>query len=228
MQSIAFLCHLAEAQNIWGPFLIIAPNSTLHQWQSEFANFCPEFKVLPYWGTAKDRGVIRKYWQPKHLSKRDGACHVVITSYSTYVIDEAYFHRVRWHYLVLDEAQAIKNSESQRWKSLLSLKCRNRLLLTGTPIQNSMAELWSLLHFIMPTLFDSHAEFADWFAKDIETQAVKSSITEEDHDSKSKSHRRQKAQATFDLKQVQRLHMILKPFMLRRVFFLFHSYFILD
>lgn len=58
-----------------------------------------------------------------------------------------------------------------RWKTLLGFSCRNRLLLSGTPIQNSMAELWALLHFIMPTLFDSHEEFNEWFSKDIESHA---------------------------------------------------------
>jgi DNA helicase INO80 len=63
-------------------------------------------------------------------------------------------------------------SFSARWKTLLSFNCRNRLLLTGTPIQNSMAELWALLHFVMPTLFDSHVEFNEWFSKDIESHAM--------------------------------------------------------
>lgn len=99
-------------------------------------------------------------------------------------------------YMVLDEAQAIKSSSSARWKILLEFQCRNRLLLTGTPIQNSMAELWALLHFIMPTLFDSHEEFREWFAKDIELYAEQ--------------------RATINEKHLSRLHMILKPFMLRR------------
>jgi chromatin-remodeling ATPase INO80 len=73
---------------------------------------------------------------------------------------------------VLDEAQAIKNNNSQRWKTLLSFNSRNKLLLTGTPIQNSMAELWALLHFIMPKLFDSHEQFQEWFSKDIEASSV--------------------------------------------------------
>ena len=88
------------------------------------------------------------------------------------ITDFKYFNRVKWQYLVLDEAQAIKSSSSQRWKMLLEFKCRNRLLLSGTPIQNTMAELWSLLHFVMPTLFDSHEEFNDWFSKDIESSAA--------------------------------------------------------
>ena len=99
--------------------------------------------------------------------------------------------------MILDEAQAIKSSSSSRWKSLLNLQCRNRLLLTGTPIQNSMQELWALLHFIMPTQFDSHEEFSDWFSKDIESHATKNKELNE--------------------AQLKRLHMILKPFMLRRV-----------
>ena len=80
---------------------------------------------------------------------------------------------------MLDEAQAIKSSSSQRWKMLLEFKCRNRLLLSGTPIQNSMAELWALLHFVMPTIFDSHDEFNDWFSKDIESSAENKSQIDE-------------------------------------------------
>lgn len=68
---------------------------------------------------------------------------------------------------------------SMRWKMLLGFSCRNRLLLSGTPIQNSMAELWALLHFIMPSMFDSHNEFNEWFSKDIESHAEnKTSIDE--------------------------------------------------
>lgn len=99
--------------------------------------------------------------------------------------------------MILDEAQAIKSSQSSRWKSLLGFHCRNRLLLTGTPIQNNMQELWALLHFIMPSLFDSHDEFSEWFSKDIESHAQSNTKLNED--------------------QLKRLHMILKPFMLRRV-----------
>lgn len=119
--------------------------------------------------------------------------------------------------MILDEAQNIKNSSSGRWRTLLNFQCRNRLLLTGTPIQNNMqgefvhgrlfdsslpcanSELWALLHFIMPSLFDSHDEFNEWFSKDIENAAA------ENKGSKLNEH------------QLRRLHMILKPFMLRRV-----------
>ena len=197
VQSISVMAYLAEVQDIWGPFLVIAPASTLHNWQQEIARFTPELKIMPYWGSQKDRRVLRQFWNQKSLYRRDAAFHVLITSYQLVVQDEQYFRRLKWQYMILDEAQAIKSSSSARWKTLLSFNCRNRLLLTGTPIQNSMQELWALLHFIMPSLFDSHEEFSEWFSKDIESHAEnKSSLNEH---------------------QLKRLHMILKPFMLRRV-----------
>uniref|UniRef100_A0A8C7MCX7 Chromatin-remodeling ATPase INO80 n=1 Tax=Oncorhynchus kisutch TaxID=8019 RepID=A0A8C7MCX7_ONCKI len=195
VQSIALLGHLAERDNIWGPFLIISPASTLNNWHQEFTRFVPKFKVLPYWGNPHDRKVIRKFWSQKTLYTQNAPFHVVITSYQLVVQDVKYFQRVKWQYMVLDEAQALKSSTSVRWKILLQFQCRNRLLLTGTPIQNTMAELWALLHFIMPTLFDSHEEFNEWFSKDIESHAENKSAIDEN--------------------QLSRLHMIHEPFMLR-------------
>ena len=198
IQSISVMAYLAEHHDIWGPFLVVAPSSTLHNWQQEIARFVPNLKVLPYWGTAKDRKVLRKFWDRKHITyTKESSFHVLITSYQLVVGDAQYFQKMRWQYMILDEAQAIKSSQSSRWKSLLQLHCRNRLLLTGTPIQNNMQELWALLHFIMPSLFDSHDEFSEWFSKDIESHA--------------QSHTR------LNDEQLKRLHMILKPFMLRRV-----------
>ncbi|KAJ1858973.1 putative DNA helicase ino80 [Coemansia sp. RSA 1822] len=197
VQSISLLAYLAEKHNIWGPFMVVAPASTLHNWEQELKRFVPEFKVLPYWGSPKDRKVLRKsLWNPKSLSRKDSGFHVLVTSYQLVVTDEQYLNRVKWQYMVLDEAQAIKSSSSTRWKTLLGFHCRNRLLLTGTPIQNSMQELWALLHFIMPTLFDSHEEFSEWFSRDIEAHAENRSL--------------------LNRHQLHRLHMILKPFMLRR------------
>lgn len=198
VQSISVMAYLAEHHDIWGPFLVVAPASTLHNWQQEIARFVPEFKILPYWGSAGDRKVLRKFWDRKHSTyRKDAAFHVCVTSYQLVVSDVAYFQKMRWQYMILDEAQAIKSSNSSRWKSLLGFHCRNRLLLTGTPIQNNMQELWALLHFIMPSLFDSHDEFSEWFSKDIESHAQSNTKLNED--------------------QLKRLHMILKPFMLRRV-----------
>lgn len=198
VQSISVLAYLAETHNIWGPFLVVSPASTLHNWQQEITKFVPDFKVLPYWGNSKDRKILRKFWDRKNVTyTKDSPFHVLVTSYQLVVADIQYFQRIKWQYMILDEAQAIKSSQSSRWKSLLSLQCRNRLLLTGTPIQNSMQELWALLHFIMPTLFDSHDEFSEWFSKDIESHAQSNTQLNE--------------------QQLRRLHVILKPFMLRRI-----------
>ncbi|KAI5179736.1 chromatin-remodeling ATPase INO80 [Nematocida sp. AWRm80] len=188
VQSISFLAHLAENEGIWGPFLVITPASTLHNWEQEICKFVPAFKVIPYWGTVAERKQFRKHWQHRKLQNEDSPFHVVVTSYQLAVTDEKYFNRLKWQYMVLDEAQAIKSSNSARWKTLLSFKTRNRLLLTGTPIQNTLQELWALLHFIMPSLFDSHEEFSEWFRI-------------EDGDS---------------VNEAARLRMVLQPFMLRR------------
>ncbi|CAB0038453.1 unnamed protein product [Trichogramma brassicae] len=222
VQSIAFLCHIAERYckliilklmntnlntfkyyilftflAVWGPFLIISPASTLHNWQQEMARFVPSFKVVPYWGNPQERKILRQFWDTKDLHTKEASFHVVITSYQLVITDYKYFNRIKWQYMILDEAQAIKSTNSMRWKLLLGFSCRNRLLLSGTPIQNSMAELWALLHFIMPTLFDSHDEFNEWFSKDIESHAENKTGIDEKH--------------------LSRLHMILKPFMLRRI-----------
>ncbi|KAL5719827.1 DNA helicase [Ranunculus cassubicifolius] len=197
IQAMAFLAHLAEEKNIWGPFLVVAPASVLNNWADEISRFCPDLKTLPYWGGLKEREILRKNINPKRLYRREAGFHILITSYQLLVADEKWFRRVKWQYMVLDEAQAIKSSTSQRWKTLLSFNCRNRLLLTGTPIQNNMAELWALLHFIMPTLFDSHDQFNEWFSKGIESHA--------EHGGTLNEH------------QLNRLHAVLKPFMLRRV-----------
>lgn len=139
VQSISLLAYLAETHDIWGPFLVVAPLSTLHNWQQELTRFVPTLKALPYWGNVKDRATLRKFWSKKEISyNKDAPFHVLITSYQLVTQDQQYFQRVKWQYMILDEAQNIKNASSVRWKTLLGFHCRNRLLLTGTPIQNNM------------------------------------------------------------------------------------------
>lgn len=188
VQAISFLAHMAENEGKWGPFLVITPASTLHNWEQELSRFVPAFKIVSYWGSVADRKALRKNWQQRKLQMKESPFHVVITSYQLAVTDEKYFGKIKWQYMVLDEAQAIKSSTSTRWKTLLSFKARSRLLLTGTPIQNTLQELWALLHFIMPTLFDSHGEFSEWF----------------------------KIQDGESVNEAARLRMVLQPFMLRR------------
>ena len=108
-------------------------------WELEFKRWCPAFKLLVYYGSSAERRQKRHGW-----SKTD-AFHVCITSYTLVMQDHIAFRRKNWVYLVLDEAQNIKNFRSQRWQTLLHFKSQRRLLLTGTPLQNSLMELWSLL-----------------------------------------------------------------------------------
>jgi DNA helicase INO80 len=205
VQALALLAYLAETGRQWGPFLVITPSSTLHNWQQEFAAHLPAFRVLPYWGSPTERRILRTSLRAQLSSHPDvddsslqpRRFHVVITSYQLAVQDHGHLNKVPWTFLILDEAQAIKSAHSQRWQRLLQLRCRNRLLLTGTPLQNSLQELWALLHFVMPSLFDSHDEFAGWFARDLDRHAD--------------------AAVAFDQEQLRRLQLVLKPFMLRRV-----------
>jgi chromatin-remodeling ATPase INO80 len=138
VQTIALLSHLAEARGIWGPFLIVSPTSTLPNWANEIQKFAPKFNVIPYWGNSLQRKTLRRVMDPKYLHRPESPCHVVVTSYNLVVLDKKFFSKLRWEYLILDEAHAIKNASSVRWNTLLGFSnCRNRLLLTGTPIQNS-------------------------------------------------------------------------------------------
>lgn len=111
--------------------------------------------------------------------------------------DHAAFRRKKWCYFILDEAHYIKNFKSQRWQMLLNFNSQRRLLLTGTPLQNDLMELWSLMHFLMPNLFDSYREFKDWFVNPL------TGMIEGSHE--------------YNQEQVQRLHKILRPFLLRRL-----------
>jgi hypothetical protein len=122
-------------------------------WETEFKRFCPAFKLLTYFGSAKERKIKRAGWS------KPNAFHVCITTYRLITQDAKVFRRKKWKYLILDEAHMIKNWRSQRWQTLLNSQAKRRLLLTGTPLQNDLMELWSLMHFLMPHVFQSHAEF---------------------------------------------------------------------
>jgi DNA helicase INO80 len=104
------LYFVFQTLGIWGPFLIIAPASTLHNWQQEITRFVPQFKVVPYWGNTSERKIMRKFWDSRFLHTQSASFHVVVTSYQLVIQDVKYFQRIKWQYLVLDEAQAIKST----------------------------------------------------------------------------------------------------------------------
>ncbi|XP_071446621.1 helicase domino isoform X2 [Hetaerina americana] len=191
IQTIALLAHLACEKVNWGPHLIIVPTSVMLNWEMEFKKWCPAFKILTYYGTQKERRLKRTGWT------KPNAFHVCITSYKLVIQDHQSFRRKKWKYLILDEAQNIKNFKSQRWQLLLNFQTQRRLLLTGTPLQNNLMELWSLMHFLMPHVFQSHREFKEWFSNPV-TGMIEGN--NEYNDS-----------------IIKRLHKVLRPFLLRRL-----------
>ncbi|CAN8063634.1 unnamed protein product [Agarophyton chilense] len=194
IQTIALLAWLAVEKEVWGPHLIVVPTSVMVNWEVEFKKWLPGFKVLTYFGSVKERKEKRRGWT------RPDMFHVCITSYTLAVQDSLILRRKKWYYLILDEAHNIKNFESQRWQTLLTFSSRHRLLLTGTPLQNSVMELWSLMHFLMPNLFESHSWFKDTFWKPL-IEAVEAE----------KETNRGRSET------VSTLHGVLRPFLLRRL-----------
>ncbi len=170
IQTIALLASLAVEKGIWGPHLIVVPTTIIINWEMEFKKWCPAFKVLTYFGSQRERKLKRSGWS------KNNAFHICITSYKLVIQDHFAFRRKKWYYMVLDEAQNIKNFRSQRWQLLLRFNTKRRLLLTGTPLQNDVMELWSLMHFLMPQIFASHEDFKEWFYNPF-AQSVNSNAT---------------------------------------------------
>lgn len=158
IQTIALFAYLASAFNDWGPHLIIVPTSVVLNWELECKKWLPGFAVLSYYGAARERRLKRVGWSKPH------AFNVCVTSYQIALQDFNVFRRKRWRYLVLDEAQAIKNWKSQRWQRISQINSAHRLLLTGTPLQNRLEELWSLMNFLQPNMFESLPTFLRSFS----------------------------------------------------------------
>ncbi|RDB25175.1 Helicase SWR1 [Hypsizygus marmoreus] len=195
IQTIALLAHLACDRGIWGPHLIVVPTSVLLNWEMEFKKFLPGFKVLSYHGSTKRRKELRQGWNDKHHF------NVCITSYTLASRDAHIFKRKAWYYMVLDEAHMIKNFKSQRWNILLMFRSFRRLLLTGTPLQNNLTELWALLQFLMSGAnFANLKEFGEWFSNPLEKAIEMGNVLDDE-----------------TMARVTKLHTVLRPYLLRRL-----------
>ncbi|KAF9073555.1 SNF2 family N-terminal domain-containing protein [Rhodocollybia butyracea] len=195
IQTIALLAHLACDRGIWGPHLIIVPTSVLLNWEMEFKKFLPGFKTLCYHGTTKRRKELRQGWNDKYHF------NVCITSYTLAIRDAHIFKRKNWHYMILDESHMLKNMNSQRWNTLILFRSMRRLLLTGTPLQNNLTELWALLQFLMSgSKFANLKEFSEWFSNPLEKAIEMGNV----HDDEIKQ-------------RVSKLHTVLRPYLLRRL-----------
>ncbi|KAJ7311369.1 hypothetical protein JRQ81_006987 [Phrynocephalus forsythii] len=160
IQTISFLSYLFHQHQLYGPSLIVVPLSTLTSWQREFEIWGPDINVIVYIGDQMSRNAIREYeWV--HSQTKRLKFNVLITTYEILLKDKTVLGSISWAFLGVDEAHRLKNDDSLLYKTLIDFKSNHRLLITGTPLQNSLKELWSLLHFIMPEKFESWEDFED-------------------------------------------------------------------
>ncbi|KAF7020867.1 hypothetical protein CFC21_033916, partial [Triticum aestivum] len=184
LQTISLMGYLHEFRGITGPHMVVAPKSTLGNWMNEIARFCPILRAVKFLGNPEERNHIReKLLQP-------GKFDVCVTSFEMAIKEKNALKRFSWRYIIIDEAHRIKNENSLLSKTMRLFSTNYRLLITGTPLQNNLHELWSLLNFLLPEIFSSADTFDEWFQ-----------ITGENDQQE----------------VVQQLHKVLRPFLLRRL-----------
>uniref|UniRef100_A0A8C5EB21 Proliferation-associated SNF2-like protein n=1 Tax=Gouania willdenowi TaxID=441366 RepID=A0A8C5EB21_GOUWI len=196
IQCIAHIAMMIE-KKVMGPFLVVAPLSTLPNWINEFKRFTPDISVVLYHGPQPERAKVLK--QMRRPQGPLNMCPVVVTSFEISMIDRKYLQRFQWKYLIVDEGHRIKNLNCRLVQELKTLPTDNKLLLTGTPLQNNLAELWSLLNFLLPEVFDDLKSFESWF--DINSLSEAESVVA----------------AEQEQNILSMLHQILTPFLLRRL-----------
>lgn len=198
IQTISFIAFLRE-KGINGPFLIAAPLSTTSNWVAEFKKWTPDIPVVLYHGSKQEREEMRRK-QLRNPSSKDFP--VICTSYEICMNDRKHLSHFGWKFIIIDEGHRIKNMNCKLIRELQSYQSANRLLITGTPLQNNLAELWALLHFLMPSIFNNFESFESWFDF--------SALKEKGGAEQILSEDRQKNLVTS-------LHAVLKPFLLRRI-----------
>ena len=162
-----------------GPFLVVAPLSTIGHWQREFAAWTPHLQTLVYYGSEDDRAVINDYglqWvdtktgkviRQNRTERASKSCRfkwdIMITTYETILRQPKFFQGIHWHMILVDEGHRLKSVNSSVKQHLMSIPSDHNVLLTGTPIQNNMDELWSILNFVDRIVFHSLTSFQSEF-----------------------------------------------------------------
>ncbi|GMJ14062.1 chromatin-remodeling protein 11 [Hibiscus trionum] len=184
LQTISLLGYLHEYRGITGPHMVVAPKSTLGNWVNEIRRFCPVLRTVKFLGNPEERRYIREELLVA------GKFDVCVTSFEMAIKEKSALRRFSWRYIVIDEAHRIKNENSLLSKTMRLYNTNYRLLITGTPLQNNLHELWALLNFLLPEIFSSAETFDEWFQISGEND---------------------------EQEVVQQLHKVLRPFLLRRL-----------
>ncbi|KAF8297763.1 hypothetical protein DL93DRAFT_2122689 [Clavulina sp. PMI_390] len=196
IQTISLVCFLIEVKREPGPFLIIVPLSTLTNWTHEFKKWAPGVSVIVYNGSP----ALRKALQP---SIRVGGFQVLITTFEYIIREKAVLSKIKWLHMIIDEGHRMKNTQSKLSQTLtMFYSTKYRLILTGTPLQNNLPELWSLLNFVLPKIFNSVTSFEEWFNTPFANTGTSDKLELNEEET---------------LLVIRRLHKVLRPFLLRRL-----------
>ncbi|TVY27762.1 Chromatin structure-remodeling complex subunit [Lachnellula hyalina] len=196
IQTISLLTYLIEKKKQNGPFLVIVPLSTLTNWNLEFEKWAPSISRVVYKGPPTAR-------KQQQQQLRYGNFQVLLTTYEYIIKDRPVLSKIKWVHMIIDEGHRMKNSSSKLSATLTQYYVtRYRLILTGTPLQNNLPELWALLNFVLPTIFKSVKSFDEWFNTPFANTGGqdKMELTEEEQ-----------------ILVIRRLHKVLRPFLLRRL-----------
>ncbi|CAI4361564.1 BAQ_1a_G0026010.mRNA.1.CDS.1 [Saccharomyces cerevisiae] len=196
IQSISLITYLYEVKKDIGPFLVIVPLSTITNWTLEFEKWAPSLNTIIYKGTPNQRHSLQH-------QIRIGNFDVLLTTYEYIIKDKSLLSKHDWAHMIIDEGHRMKNAQSKLSFTISHYyRTRNRLILTGTPLQNNLPELWALLNFVLPKIFNSAKTFEDWFNTPFANTGTqeKLELTEEE-----------------TLLIIRRLHKVLRPFLLRRL-----------
>ena len=205
LQSLALISHARQRDPAAAPFLIVAPASVVANWPAEAARFAPDLNVVPVSGTVARLG--------QGLGGLVAGADAVVTSYTLLRIDFAAYAELDWSGLLLDEAQQAKNRQSKVYQCARRLAAPVKIAITGTPLENNLMELWSLLSITAPGLFPSPDRFRDYYARPVERQGDSERLAQLQRRIKPLVRRRTKEQVAADLpaKQEQVLEVELHP-----------------
>ena len=158
LQTISLLGYLKEARGISGPHLVIVPKAVLTNWHRELARWCPALRAIKFSGDKAARAECKSEYL-----EQSGAFDVCVTTYETAITEKAALSKLVWRYLIIDEAHRIKNEQGKLAQVVRLFTAHSRLLITGTPLQNNLHELWAMLNFLLPDIFSSSEQFDEWF-----------------------------------------------------------------